>query len=86
VATKASKGRPRGHIRRRGNSYQVLVYAGIDPITGRMFYLTESTTDRAEAERILNRMRAEVEAQQNARTRATLGTALDAWLVFTRSR
>ena len=42
--------------------------------------MVESTTDRAEATRILNRMRAQVEAQQHARTRATLEAALDAWL------
>jgi len=72
--------RQRGHIRKRGNSYQVLLYAGVDPLTGRELRMVESTTDRAEATRILNRMRAQVEAQQHARTRATLGAALDAWL------
>lgn len=56
------------------------MYAGIDPLTGRELRLTESTPDEAEAKRILNRMRAQVDAQQNARTRATLGAALDAWL------
>jgi integrase len=58
----------------------VLVYAGLDPLTGRRLYLSESTTDEAEAKRILNRFRAEVDAQQNARTKATLGAAIDAWL------
>ena len=67
-------------IRKRGNSYQVLLYAGVDPLTGRELRMVESTTDRAEATRILNRMRAQVEAQQHARTRATLEAALDAWL------
>lgn len=43
-------------------------------------YLSESTTDEAEAKRILTRLRAEVDSQQQAKTRATLGTALDAWL------
>ncbi|MFN2496325.1 MAG: site-specific integrase, partial [Pseudonocardiaceae bacterium] len=68
--------RQRGSIRRRGNSLQVLVYAGLDPLTGQRMYLSESTTDEAEARRILTRLRAEVESQQQARTRATLGTAL----------
>ena len=58
----------------------MLLYAGVDPLTGRELRMVESTTDRAEATRILNRMRAQVEAQQHARTRATLGAALDAWL------
>jgi integrase len=37
--------RARGHIRKRGRSYQVLVYAGTDPVTGKWNYLTESTTN-----------------------------------------
>jgi integrase len=56
------------------------MYAGTDPLTGRELRLVGSTTDAAEAGRILNRMRAEVDAQQNPQTRATLGAALDAWL------
>ena len=74
------KRRQRGAIRRRGNSLQVLVYAGLDPLTGRRMYLSDSTTDEAEAQRILTRLQAEVDAQRNARTRATLGAALDRWL------
>jgi hypothetical protein len=35
VAKKISTGRSRGHIRQRGNSFQVLVYAGLDPLTGK---------------------------------------------------
>ncbi|HYZ08563.1 MAG TPA: hypothetical protein VE709_08255 [Pseudonocardiaceae bacterium] len=80
MAKRAGRGRERGHIRKRGKSYQVLMYAGTDPLTGRELRLVESTTDEGEAHRILNRMRAEVEARENARTRATLGAALDKWL------
>lgn len=35
MAKKVSIGRERGHIRRRGNSYQVIVFAGYDPLTGK---------------------------------------------------
>lgn len=80
MVRKLGGGRERGHIRKRGNSYQVLLYAGIDPLTGRELRLVESTTDEAEARRILTRMRAEVESQQQARTRSTLGATFDAWL------
>lgn len=80
MVKKVAGGRERGHIRRRGNSFQVLMYAGVDPLTGRELRLTESTSDEAEAKRILNRFRAQVDAQQNARTKATLGAAIDAWL------
>jgi integrase len=72
--------RPRGTIRQRGNSLQVTVYAGIDPLTGRRLFLTESTTDRAEAERIRRRLVAQVDDQRAPRTRATVGRALEAWL------
>jgi integrase len=36
------------------------MYAGIDPLTGKRFYLSESTTDEAEAKRLLNKFRAQV--------------------------
>lgn len=43
MARAAVKPRSRGSIRRRGNSLQVLVYAGVDPLTGQRMYLSEST-------------------------------------------
>lgn len=72
--------RRRGTVRRRGNSYQVSVYAGIDPLTGRRHYLTDSTGDPREAERIRKRLVAQVDSESNAKTRATLGAALETWL------
>ena len=72
--------RPRGHIRRRGGSLQVLVYAGVDPLTGEDHYLTESTRDEREAQKILTRLLGQVDEQRNPRTRATLGAALESWL------
>ncbi|MDN5750932.1 MAG: site-specific integrase, partial [Pseudonocardia sp.] len=72
--------RARGHIRRRGGSFQVLVYAGVDPLTGKDHYLTESTRDEREAQKILTRLLGQVDEQRNPRTKATLGAALDAWL------
>ena len=53
---------------------------GRRPLTGHELRLAESTSNEAEAKRILNRFRAQVDAQQNARTKATLGAAIDAWL------
>lgn len=80
VANIVQNGRPRGSIRRRGNSYQVRVYAGIDPVTGRANYLTQSASSQKEADKALRRLAAEVDEQRNARTKATLTTAVDAWL------
>jgi integrase len=40
AAKGGARRRERGFIRKRGNSYQVLVYAGVDPLTGKDNYLT----------------------------------------------
>jgi len=72
--------REQGSIERRGNSLRVKVYAGIDPLTGRRLYLTESTTDEDEAQRILNRFRVQVDEQRNARTRGVFRVAVEEWL------
>ena len=80
MARAVGKGRARGSIRRRGKSLQVLVYAGVDPLTGQRMYLSESTTDEAEARRILDRLRSQVDEQRHAKTRATFRAAMEAWL------
>lgn len=73
-------GRKRGHIRQRGGSFQVLVYAGTDPLTGKPNYLTESTRTRPAAEKALTRLLASVDAQRSPRTKADLDTAMKDWL------
>ncbi len=80
ATTGGKRRRSRGHIRKRGSSYQVLVYAGVDPLTGRGNYLTESAPDEAAAQKVLTRLLGQVDEQRSPRTRATLGAALDAWL------
>lgn len=55
-------------------------------VTGKWNCLTESATDEAEAQRILRRLSAEVDAQRGAQTKATLGTAVDSWLKIHESR
>lgn len=57
-----------------------MVYAGLDPLTGKRVYLNGSTTNAAEAQRILTRFRAQVDSQRHARTKAILGYAIDEWL------
>jgi hypothetical protein len=68
VPKRAGGKRERGHIRKRGDSYQVLVYGGIDPLTRKEIRLVKSTTDRREADRILDKMLVEVAERQSART------------------
>ncbi|MDT7751422.1 MAG: integrase [Pseudonocardiales bacterium] len=80
VATKIQTTRARGLIEQRGNSYRVKVYAGLDPLTGRRLYLTGSSMNRREAERILRRLLADVDAERGTKTQATLSAAIDDWL------
>jgi integrase len=80
MAKANGSGRARGHIRRRGRSFQVLVYAGVDPVTGKPHRLTASTTDEKQAHRILRRFIHQLDEQTHARTNATFGDAVDAWL------
>lgn len=70
----------RGNVRVRGGSYQVRVYAGEDPVTGRDVYLTESTKDEKLVPEIQTRLVAQVDRQRSASTSATLGYLLDEWL------
>jgi integrase len=76
----AAKRRTQGSIRQRGRSYQVRVYAGVDPLTNRVIYLTETASDEKEAQRVLRRLLTQVDEQRHARTKATLSQALDSWL------
>jgi hypothetical protein len=47
-------------IRRRRNGYQVIVYAGIDPVTGRQRQISRQVRGKREAERLEGKLRAEV--------------------------
>ena len=69
------KKRQRGYVRNRGNSFQVLVYSGVDPVTGKPVYLTESTTDDKKVDGIQTRLQAQVDRQRNAATKAPLAYA-----------
>lgn len=72
--------RPRAHVRQRGSSFQVLVYAGVDPLTGKDARLSGTARTAREAEKLRTRLLAHVDEQRSASTRATLGYVLDAWL------
>ena len=72
--------RKQGSIRKRGRTYQVRVYAGTDPLTGRDNYLSETAPDEKTAQRALRRLLTQVDEQSDARTKATFGELLDAWL------
>ncbi len=80
----SKRGLERAHVRRRGRSVQVLVYAGSDPVTGKDVYLSESTTDERKVDEIRIRLLAKVDKQRNASTKASLGyvrESVSAWRV-----
>lgn len=81
VPRPAPNRRDRGSIEERGGSFRVKVFAGMDPLTGKRLYLTGSSTNRREAEKIRTRLLASVDAKANNRTRATLSKAIDKWLI-----
>ncbi|MGW5366641.1 hypothetical protein [Actinopolymorpha pittospori] len=62
------------------HSFQVLVYAGPDPLTGKDTCISESTRDRRQVERIRTRLLAKVDQQRTGSTKVTLAYTLDAWL------
>ncbi|GAA5026198.1 tyrosine-type recombinase/integrase [Actinopolymorpha pittospori] len=80
AAKGASMRRMRGFVRKRGNSFQVLVYAGPDPLTGKDTYISESTRDRRQVEKVRTRLLAKVDQQRTGSTKVTLGYTIDAWL------
>jgi integrase len=69
----------------RGGSLQVRVFAGIDPVTRRDRYLSETVEGsdrpaRREAEKVMARLQTEVDGQRSAQSSVTLGYTLDEWL------
>jgi len=69
-------------IRRRRGGWQVIVYAGLDPLTGRQRQLTRQVNgSHREAEKVEARLRTEVADGQHAGTRVkTLGELVDLWI------
>ncbi|WP_255283739.1 site-specific integrase [Saccharomonospora azurea] len=77
--------RGRGNIGKRGNSLQVRVYSGVDPVTGKELYLAETIngTDKAarrRAEKALTRLQAQVDQQRAPSTSVSFSYAIDEWL------
>lgn len=85
MSSARSEGRQRGRIEERGKTLRVIVYAGVDPVTGKRSYLRETIdgTDkvaRKRAEKALNRMLAQVDGQRSAPSSTSLSFALDEWM------
>ncbi len=70
----------RGYLTKRGDSWRVIVNAGIDPVTGRRRQLTKTVRGtKREAEATRASMLTQVAEGRAVRTGATLADLLDAW-------
>ena len=67
-------------IRQRGDRYQVRVFGGNDPATGRQLILTGSAKTQADAITLRDGFRRQIESQTAVRTNVTLAVLLDEWL------
>lgn len=75
-----------GFIRRRGASWELRVYLGRDPVSGRKRYATRSVRGpRRQAERVLRGMVTAAEAGATHRAGATFGELCDTWLAHASS-
>jgi integrase len=85
MAGARSDGRLRGRIEERGASLRVIVYAGMDPVTGKRSYLRETVkgTDKAaykRAEKVMNRLLTQVDNQRSPTSSVSMAYAVDEWL------
>jgi integrase len=69
-----------GHIRQRGNAWQVIVHAGHDPITGKRRNLTGTARTKREAQALRARLLNQVNEGKRPATDATVAQLLARWL------
>jgi integrase len=67
-------------IRQRGGRYQIRLFGGQDPVTGKQVMLTGSAEDEDSAIKLRDKFRRQVAEATAARTSVTLGYLLDEWL------
>ena len=69
-----------GHMRQRGDAWELRVYVGRDAVSGRERYATRTIrAGKREAQRALNEMVVAAERGSLVKTRATMGELLEAW-------
>ena len=70
----------KGFMRRRGDAWELRVYLGTDPVTGKQRYATRTVRGgKREAQRALNEMVTDAERGLSVRTNATAGELIEAW-------
>ncbi len=70
----------KGFMRRRGEAWELRVFLGADPVTGKKRYTTRTVRGgKREAQRMLAEMVTDAERGVTARTSATVGELLEQW-------
>jgi integrase len=73
--------RTRGHIEELpSGSFRAVVYAGVDPLTGKSRYLRETAKDYTLAEKALTRLQLQVDEDRHPKSAITLRKAIEQWL------
>lgn len=73
----------RGHLRKRGNAWELRAYAGTDPLTNRQKYVTRTFRGgKREAEEALAHFVTEVAGGGHAAQDTTVGDLIDDWLAL----
>src|SRR5918998_618422 len=67
-------------IRQRGGRYQIRLFGGQDPVTGKQVMLTGSAENEDAAIKLRDKFRRQVAEATAARTSVTLGYLLDEWV------
>ena len=77
--------RARGHIRELpSGSFQAIVYAGKDPLTGRERYERQTAKTYQATEIVLTRLQARVDEDRQPKSDLTVRQAIDQWLEVAR--
>jgi integrase len=76
----------KGHLRQRGNSWELRAYVGVDPLTNHQKYLTRTFRGgKREAEEALARFTTEVSGGGYAAQDTTVGDLIQQWLDLARA-
>src|ERR1700733_2511224 len=76
----------KGHLRQRGNAWELRAYVGVDPLTNHKKYLTRTFRGgKREAEEALARFATEVAGGGHAAQDTPVGDLIRDWLVLARA-
>jgi hypothetical protein len=77
--------RTRGYVEQRSSGqWRAVVYAGVDPLTGRERRIRESAPTRKAAQAALSRLQTQVDERRHPRSGVTVGGLLEQWMEVAR--